>query len=47
MKTLARVGRRGDLAALTLAAAVAGAVYLDRLVYHERFPNAAWWTWLW
>jgi hypothetical protein len=45
MKTLARVAVL--LAALTLAAAVAGAVYLDRLVYHERFPNAAWWTWLW
>ena len=45
MKTIGRVAVL--LAALTLAAAVAGAVYLDRLVYHERFPNAAWWTWLW
>jgi hypothetical protein len=45
MKTVERLAVL--LAALTLAAAVAGAVYLDRLVYQERFPNAAWWTWLW
>jgi len=45
MKTLARVAVL--LAALTLAAAVAGAVCLNWLVYQERFPNAAWWTWLW
>ena len=46
MKTLARVAVL--LAALTLAAAVAGGRRGDdRLVYHERFPNAAWWTWPW
>jgi hypothetical protein len=45
MRTVARVGWL--LVAPILAAAVAGAIYLDWLVYHERFPHAAWWTWLW